>query len=609
MEHRPGPSLSLRKKLEYLMVIRVLMVTLLLGSAIIVNINDVDSFADPSYLAIATLIIATYVATIIYAVLVPRLQSLVSLTYVQLIGDVALSAGLIILTGGSKSIFSFLLYLTIINAAIVLGQSGAFIIATLSCLVLVGILLQGLGFWGIATGELGLPKHIAPATIYNPVVHIFACYLVSFLAGHLAWRLEEQGTELERRKLDIAELQALTHNILSSISEGVLTLDNKRRILFLNHGGERLLQRVSDEIYGLEVRGCLPELAGAVEELTDEASRRSEWSGWIQRPLDEEVRYLSVSHSQLYNVEDKPYGHIFILKDLTEVHSMEQRMRRQERLAAVGQLAAGIAHEIRNPLASISGSIEMLQAVSQVDEDEQRLMTIVIREVERLNSLIENFLDYSKPSRRDPAQVVIFEVVRETTELFGRDTALVGDIQLDADIEAARACVVMGDSEALRQVFWNLLRNAAQAIEAGEGRIEVRAETFRGVRLRDRSWERLADQGGEHNALRLTVSDTGKGIPGELLEQIFEPFFTTKSKGTGLGLATINRIIEDHDGFIGVTSEVGEGSLFEVVLPFERDPRLTEGASGAGSAASIHVDTVDVVAPAVEVSEQLVSWK
>jgi len=586
MESYSPPSLSLRKKLEYLMVIRVLMVTLLLGSAIIVNINDVDSFADPSYLAIATLIIATYAATIIYALLVPRLKALEVLTYVQLTGDVLLAAGLIVLTGSSTSIFSFLLYLTIINSAIVMGQSGAFFTATQCGLVLLGILLYELDFIGLPGGHLALPDRIPGAVVYNPMVHIFACYLVCFLAGHLANRLEEQGSELERHRLDIVELQALTLNILSSISEGVLTLNNKQRVLFLNQGGETLFGQSADEIYGLKIEQCLPELKSALDALLFSNSgvrargQFDQWSGWITRTVDSSPLFLSVSHSQLYSLKGEPYGHIFILKDQTQVNAMEQHMRRQDRLAAVGQLAAGIAHEIRNPLASISGSIEMLQMVLEVDEDEQRLMSIVIREVERLNHLIESFLNYSRPARKAFEPIRLSDLIGETVELFERDVEMNKGLVLKVEGQNPQI-TVNGDGEALRQVFWNLLRNAAQAIE-GEGEIVLRLSLFKGVQLQDRSWNAV-NKGGEL-VLNIEISDTGVGIPAEQHQQIFEPFFTTKAQGTGLGLATINRIIEDHNGFISVESVVGEGSTFSVKLP---SLKREKGASEEGEKSSL----------------------
>ncbi len=554
------------------------MVTLLLGSAIIVNINDVDSFADPSYLAIFTLIIGTYVATIVFAVLVTRLSSLAGLAYAQLVGDVLLAGGLIYVTGGTQSVFAFLFYLTIINSAILMGRRAAFFVATACSVLFVGMLLMQLGILPWLSGTSQVAIHSAAAPVYSVIVNIVAYYLVGLLAGYLAQRLEEQDTELERKQLDIWELQALNQHILSSITSGVVTLDQSGRVLFLNRSAQGMLGRSIESIYGQQAVECLPELGESIEFLLspmkagsiDSVVEQSPWEGWV--PLEEhEPKFFSITHSPLFDGQGQYYGHILTIQDQTLFHKMQRRVQRQERLAVVGQLAAAIAHEIRNPLASISGSVEMLQMFVDASADEERLMKIVLREIDRLNVLISDFLDYARNRRMSFETLELDGLIMETIELFKHDTELVAQIKVLVDVEACRGLQVQANADGIKQVFWNLLRNAAQAMD-GEGTIDISVKAIAAERRADGQWESTPEATSGHapRMLRLSVADTGPGIPEGIRERLFEPFFTTKRGGTGLGLATIYRIVEDHDGSIAVETS-NNGTTFVIDLPLEQD--------------------------------------
>ncbi len=564
---------GLRPKLERLMLFRVLMVTLLLGSAIVVNINDAGSFTDPSYIFIFALIIGTYLATIIYAVLVSRVQNLVGLTYFQLVGDVLLAAGLIYVTGGTQSVFAFLFYLTIINAAILMGRPAAFVTATLCSVVLLLMLVARVKPWLLWWQDTYLPA-LDGAPVYSVTVNICAFYLVGLLAGYLAKRLQEQGSELERKQLDIRELQALNQHILTSINSGVVTLDIGGRILFMNSAAELLLGVQIESVYGTAAHGSLPLIHRAVRQLVrlDDGSDTSHWEGRVGPAGG---KYLTVNHSMLRDGEGAHYGHILVLQDLTVIHEMRQDTQRQERLAAVGQLAAAIAHEIRNPLASISGCIEMLRMSSERPDDEERLMQIVIREVDRLNTLISEFLNYAKNRRRSYQRVSLHGVISETADLFQLDPELTHDIVLEVDADACMGVALLADVEGMRQVFWNLLRNAAQALK-GEGEIQVIVRGMTGSRTPEGRWENLQPMEDREKiaVFRIEVRDNGPGIPEAFRTRVFEPFFTTRKGGTGLGLATIYRIVEDHDGTIEVESSE-EGTTFVIHLPVERR-QLTE---------------------------------
>lgn len=558
------------------MLFRVLMVTLLLGSAIVVNINDVESFADPSYIALFTLIIATYLATIGYAVFITRVQNMRLMGYIQLVGDVMLASGLVFVTGGTRSVFAFMFYLTIINSAILMGRRAALVTATLCSVSFLVMLLIQLGLFPLPRATEAVATYTSAAPVYSVVVNIVAYHLVGFLAGYLAQRLEEQDTELERKQLDIRELQALNQHILSSIKSGVLTLDRARRVLFLNRAAEELLGRHIDALYGRDACEVLPELSDAINALTHPASsarppgvERIPWDGWVRRE-GHDAMFISVALSPLFDGQGGHYGHILTVQDQTQIHNMQRRVQRQDRLAAIGQLSAAIAHEIRNPLASISGSVEMLQMFVQASHDEERLMQIVLREIDRLNVLIGDFLDYTRDRRRSLDEVALDELIAEVVELFSHDEELTAEVELTHKLAVCRGHRVLANRDGIKQVFWNLLRNAAQAMD-GRGKIVVTAQALAGELQSDGSWDNLSlmEDAAEAQVFRFMVTDTGPGIPDDVRAHLFEPFFTTKRGGTGLGLATIYRIVEDHDGNVGVeTSEAG--TSFIIDLPIRR---------------------------------------
>jgi two-component system sensor histidine kinase PilS (NtrC family) len=258
-------------------------------------------------------------------------------------------------------------------------------------------------------------------------------------------------------------------------------------------------------------------------------------------------RALGVSVAPLVDVKDRPVGRILNFLDLTELRRMEEQVLRARRLAIVGQLAAGVAHEIRNPLASISGSIELLRDAPQVDEENRQLMEIVLREVERLNGLVTELLEYARPRERVLGTIELDGLLQETVRVFSQDRSTSG-VAVKLETRPAR---ITGDPAQMRQVVWNLLRNAAEAMPQG-GEIALS----------------MAD---EPEWVELVISDTGSGIPAEDLERIFDPFFTTKTHGNGLGLATVHRIVTEHGGTIAVESKAGAGTEFRVRLPAGRE--------------------------------------
>lgn len=542
-----------RERLKGLMFVRVLLVTAFLGSALAVDVSTFASLTEARNVSLLALIVLTYLLTIGYAVGLRRQWSTERLAYAQLTGDLVVTTVLTLVTGGFDSLFLFFFHLTILNAAIVVGRKGALIVAgaTVACMVYFATVTMGWLPHPILDTDL---PHVAPVGLfYEVVINSFAGILIAVLAGYLADRLGEASAELERRKTDIQELRALNENILTSLSSGLLTVDDEGVIIFFNRAAEDITAYSAGQVLGKPLEKLFPGLASAAGEELDAPRSDTRLESTFERN-DGSVVYLGFSVSLLRDGKDRPAGRIIIFQDLSEIRKLETQMKRSERLAAIGQLSAAIAHEIRNPLASISGSVEMLSVDEHTSEESQILMNIVVREVERLDTLIRDFLAYSQPRTLSTSPHDIVPIIREVLRLF-RSPADRAGIVVDFDCELPSGAVVDIDPEAFRQVVWNLLQNASDAIE------EL-PEDRRRIQL---AIEPVAKESDE---LIFAVEDDGPGVGEEAAERIFEPFFTTKETGTGLGLATIFRLLEEQG--CRITLEAPKklrGARFEVHMP------------------------------------------
>jgi two-component system sensor histidine kinase PilS (NtrC family) len=276
-------------------------------------------------------------------------------------------------------------------------------------------------------------------------------------------------------------------------------------------------------------------------------------------------RFLGVAASRLRNSRGEPIGHVVIFQDVTDVVRMERELRHRERLAAVGELAAGMAHEVRNPLAAISGCVEMLRALNRErsdDAEQERLMGIVLREIERLDALIADFLQFARPGPPKLEQVALRPLLAEVAEMCRAGCP----IGVRVEVDAAPELGAWADATQLRQVLWNLVRNAVHAVE-DRGCIRIAAALAPGQLPQAVSPEDRSGSAERRDAVEIVVADDGPGVAPEALERIFDPFFTTKAAGTGLGLATVHRIVTAHGGAVSVDATPGGGATFRVLLP------------------------------------------
>jgi len=485
----------------------------------------------------------------------------------QIATDVCIVSSLVYFTGGLDSIFTFLYVLVTVYGAVLFQRSGAVVAATLSSAAY-GAVLFGERF--VTMPESGYAHDPSLSVgVATWGVHVAALYLVGLLASVLSGELHRTGRALDERTSDLRVLRDLYQRTVESIMSGLLTVDLDGRITSFNPEAERITGLASREAIGRSLEAMIPgSMEVALKERLSEPGAQPDRKRLLYDNARGEERWLGLAGSVLRGEGGDPIGHVIIFTDVTEVVSMERELRRSERMAAVGGMAAKIAHEIRNPLASISGSIEILKGSGQLPEGRETdaLMDIVLRETERLNQLISDFLQFSRPTPPLRERVHLGDLAGEVLQVL--QGTLPEDVRAEGPDELGDAA--LGDERQLRQVVWNLCLNAVQAMPKGGClRLAVRSGSAdppqatlvdgrnvdSGVGLNGADWVELA------------VSDTGEGIPDEMQAEVFEPFFTTKEEGTGLGLATVHSIVERHGGELLLESRLGLGTTFRVRLP------------------------------------------
>jgi two-component system, NtrC family, sensor histidine kinase PilS len=478
-----------------------------------------------------------YFASLIGTFLLRTRRHLGWVAHGQLAADVIAATGLVYLTGGAESIFTVLYPLAIVSGAIGLGRRGAALGAATSCIAFCVLAWSmQIGVVPPAAAELDRVP-LAPGKLAVVMAaNLSAFMLVGGLSSLLAEQLQGARSQLLRSETRLEALEAIYSAVVRSIASGILTLGEDGRITYLNPAAEHLTGVSDRSARGQPLKTLLPELAASIGRPRERGRPEVRL-----RAHDGRERILGYATAPLAGGAS---GQVILFQDLTELRQMEEAVRRTDRLAVVGGLAAGLAHEIRNPLASMCGSIEILGGSPGLDEQERRLMSVVRSEAERLEALVREFLSFARPISPAFEPLDAVRAVTETVELFRQQLAERG-IELVAHADSP--VWVRADPGQLRQVLWNLLGNAADATTRG-GRVEVH----------------ILRQAGEGV---LEISDTGHGIADEDLQRIFDPFFTTKERGTGLGLAIVHRIVEAHSGHLSVHSEVGRGTTFRLALP------------------------------------------
>jgi two-component system sensor histidine kinase PilS (NtrC family) len=527
------PMFDERLWLEWLVKVRVIVLTFLLG--IELAVSRFTSTPLPIGAFVGTIVL-WYAISLFYILLLSFWREHRAQAALQVLTDLSLATLLLQFTGGVDSSFNFLYPLIIIVACILLPKTWAYLCAALAFLSY-GAVVELDYFGALPTyGSGHLDWKALQAIVF---INLFAYVTVAYLAGRLVGKLRQTGVALQDTRGALKDLRALHENIIQSISAGIITTGLDGHITLVNSAGEKLLEQSEGELLGR-----------AVGELFQDALPHV-----VAKRAHGEVRYCAPNGFRksfrvivsTLNVPDRGLvGYVYGIDDLTAIRRLEREVRMQDRLAAVGRLAAAIAHEIRNPLTSIAGSVQMLDSISSLSDEQRTLVEIVTRESERLNNIINDFLAYSRNRQYKLERMDILPVLTDTlTLLENRLLAENRSIRLQRQIPVEQA-FVFGDGDKLKQVFWNFCENALRAMSNG-GTLTAAVEAV------DGQWQ-------------ISFGDTGPGMSPQQTEKIFEPFQSGFEGGTGLGLAIVYQIVQAHDGKVWARSKVGHGTTFVLRL-------------------------------------------
>jgi two-component system sensor histidine kinase PilS (NtrC family) len=552
------------KNVKDLMLCRIIILTLLLAITFLFQVSKKQYFFIPLTNTFYYFLSFFYLVTIFYALFLKKVKDLRKFTFIQIVIDHLFITGLIYFTGGKESFFPITYIFSIIGTSFIFYKRGALFSASLSTFLYGLILVLQLYHW---INPLGRPAFYDPSQIfYSLILYMAAFYIVAFLSSIISEELKKKKGELIQKQFDYNQLETFNRNIIQSLDSGLMTINLSGKIIFLNRTAEKILNRNGKQLENTSIYDLFPKIGEVMDEVKKRVSDPSPDYQRYQTLLtncDGRNIYLGFSISPLTDPDGLLIGHTLIFQDITKFKEMEEQMKRLDKMGAIGLLAAGMAHEIRNPLASLSGSIQMLKADLRLKRPQQKLMEIILRESERLNALITDFLLFAQPPQTNKRPWEIRKVIEETIDLFIHSPSFHEGIRIHRP-SSRENIQTMIDPDQMKQVFWNLLVNAAQAMFNG-GEIRIHLEKQNGI-----SWETslplpIQKQGKEW--LKISITDSGNGIAAQEKEKIFEPFFTTKESGTGLGLSIVHKIIENHNGVIQLESEVGKGSTFTIFLP------------------------------------------
>jgi two-component system sensor histidine kinase PilS (NtrC family) len=536
-----------------LIAIRVVIVTTLLLAAVIIQYT---AWAILPLDYLYTIAGITYVLTLVYIVLGRVIASRrINLT-IQTGGDLLIETLLVYFTGGLDSPFSFLYLVSIITASTLLYRRGGLLTASAAA-ILYGVLvdLMYYGLLPMPEQELMLPIAWTSSRLYyNMAANFSGFYATALLTSYLSEQLQRTAQELDANRQNLAELRALNQNVVESIPSGLVTVTSFGTASFVNPAGAQILQTDPSMILGRHITELgfftYEEWSAAREDLSRGEVVRREIGDLLVGGVR---RSIGFAVSPLSTLEGNASGYTLIFQDLTEMKKLEAELRLKDRMAAVGELSAGIAHEIRNPLAAIAGSVQVLKGSKSLTPQEQRLMSIVLKESERLNKSISDFLRFVRPQEKRSVAFDVAASLSETLDLLENSPELHADHEIRREISPSSFQLV-GDADQIRQVFWNIARNAVQAMPQG-GVLNVHTLI----------------SGDDYH---IVFSDSGRGMSAIDLQRLFQPFRTNFPTGTGLGMAISYRIIQEHGGKIEVTSREGEGTSIAVSLPVAAEVKL-----------------------------------
>jgi two-component system sensor histidine kinase PilS (NtrC family) len=542
--------MTLRARLSTLIAARVVLVTLLMGSAILIQISRPGAFpVDPFF----SLISLTYALSVFYLATLRFAERHIWLVDLQFAADALLVSAFIHVTGGVASNFSSLYLLPIIAASMIRYRRVAVQLAAFSAVMYLALVAVQYVDVDVPLARRFSPRVDLPTirvAQYTVAINLGGFVAVALLAGSLADSLRSAGARLEDASHRIRDLRAFNEYVINSLLSGLVTTDHEGRILTSNRAASTILGVPAAQVIGRDVMDVL-QLSPAVRlRMAGLTAGRSLRVDCKHETADQRVIDVGLTASTL-TFPGGETGYLWAFQDVTDIRRLERDARLRQRLAAVGEMAAGIAHEIRNPLASMSGSLQVLRQELPLSEDQSQLMDIVLRESERLNDTIRSFLAYARPQRAALARLDLRKILQDTAMLLRNSSEVRHDHVIDVDVPGEPVWCE-ADENQVRQIVWNLATNGLRAMSTGGHlRLAVSSEQ--------------APEGDEW--VVLSVRDEGCGIPPAELDGIFQPFRSSFERGTGLGLATVHRVVTDYNGTIQVSSQVGVGTTMRVRLP------------------------------------------
>lgn len=520
------------RSLTWYLICRTAVITLLLGGAAIFYLKGSANrtLIPPLFLLIGV----SYAEALASALLLKKINHTNIFTQVQIVWDLLFVSALIVLTGGVESVFSFAYLLVIVSTSFLLSRRLTILAAACAVILFGGILdLQFFNYLHF----FNLFRSVPDGSFFSAIfVHGVAFFLTAILSGTLAERWRQSEEQLQRKTIDYAELEKMNRTILSHISSGLMLINTSGRIRSFNRAATIITGLSLQEVYDQSAAEMFPGLV-----IGSTATKRplSRAEGYFVTKFCEKL-ILGYATTPAKGSQGENLGILVTFQDLTQLEKIEEDLKRTDRLAAVGRLAAGMAHEIRNPLASISGSVQLLMENEHAPTEDRRLMGIVVKEADRLNGLLTDFLEFARPKQPLKESINVASILDQLIDMLATDPRFKG---IEINQLYPDEFTLDLDQGQILQALWDLAINAAEAMQ-GRGQLTFSLENQEGAVI--------------------IVEDTGPGISEKIKGRIFEPFFSTKDHGTGLGLASVYSVIESHGGTVTVDRGVAGGARFSL---------------------------------------------
>ena len=542
---RLGRDHVLAHRLRWLIALRIVVVSSALVPFFFLQLAS-EEIQRSGFTSIYLLAAATYGASLLYILLLKLPTVWVrAQAYLQFVGDLALTTALVTFFGGPFTPFSILYLVVIIVASTLLTREAGSIIAT-TAWVLYSVVSVAL-----FTGAIQSPFAAFDGAgsiwrlYYNLGIHLFGFYAVAFMTSRLSHTVSQTARELQEQRESLADLRVVYRDVIESIPSGLITTDRNGRITSVNRAAEAILEISEPTLIGKPI-GATGLLSAAewndLTELRPEQRARCE----VEYRRGGAVRPLGYALSTLTTADGSTGGHILIFQDLSKWQRLQNELQLKDRMAAVGGLAAGIAHEIGNPLAAISGSCHMLSNAFEGSDDQRKLLAIVLKESQRLDRTIKGFLKFAKPKERSLQHFDIASLLAENMELLRNSSEVSSAHRLEIDLEPENQ-LILADPDQVSQIFWNVARNALRAMPDG-GCLRLEA-------------------GLDGGTYRIRFVDTGFGMTEEERSNLFHPFSSAFDDGNGIGMAIVYQIVQEHGGRLVLESEPEAGSQITVELP------------------------------------------